>query len=339
MCTDPNFMVFNTEDDVITELASSRSFYRSDKLYYRSVDEHYVVHPRVSQLLRFYELAGSAGMSNFYGKSKIDGSSAGLKFYILPCGKCIECLLRHSSDWALRLMHEASFHPASCFLTLTYSDDNLVFASNNRPTLFKRHLQLFFKRLRKRFPHIKFRYYACGEYGDTTERPHYHAVLFGYDFSEDRKLYKVTSQKHKLYNSDVLSNLWGLGHCVIGELTHSTASYVARYVAKKLKPLGSISSAQTPEFSVMSNRPGIGYLSLEQYGKQFLEQGYVLNSKKRKCFLPRYYRKKLAELYPELYAKYEEKFLSKLDIPDFEDLFRRHKYREAIHQQFSRSAI
>lgn len=329
MCTDPKLFLFSSKDDKLV-FAKSYKFYQCDDFLGGDVYQD----SAVKSFLEFKKL----GRDGFY------------KDFIVPCGKCIECVLQHSSNWALRLMHEASFHEASCFLTLTYSDDNLPFIWTGYsfdeeprpfPTLEKRHLQLFFKRLRKCFPSIKFRYYACGEYGDTTRRPHYHVILFGYNFADDRKLYKLTSQKHKLYNSDVLTNLWGLGHCVIGDLTDKTASYVARYVNKKIKPVAFnyFPEGVVREFSVMSNRPGIGYLFLEQYGKQFLEQGYILNSKKRKCLIPRYYRKKLADLYPELYAKYEEKFLADLELPDVKDLYRRHQYREAIHKKFSRSVI
>ena len=44
-------------------------------------------------------------------------------------------------------------------------------------TLQKSDLQKFFKRLRKK-THEKISYYAVGEYGDNTQRPHYHIILF-----------------------------------------------------------------------------------------------------------------------------------------------------------------
>lgn len=282
------------------------------------------------------------------------------EYFVIPCGKCIECCLRRSSEWSLRLIHEASFHKASCFLTLTYSDENLPWAKYDHcPTLFKRHLQLFMKRLRKRFPNIKFRYYGCGEYGDKTYRPHYHLALFGYDFSQDRQLFSITKAKHNLYTSQTLSDLWGLGHCLIGELNDKTAGYIAGYVTKKLKDkfeslndysvleestgltvsqLKKQGLIRVPEFSVMSNRPGIGFGILDEYGQQFLEHGYILNSKKKKCLIPRYYLKKLQDLYPDLWLLHEQRLAMLVD-PDAKDLYRRHKYRQSIHKKFSRSAI
>ena len=65
-------------------------------------------------------------------------------------------------------------HPHNAYITLTYNDDHLPANGSLQP----RDLQLFWKRLRKaRTPGI--RYYACGEYGDQTARPHYHAIIFG----------------------------------------------------------------------------------------------------------------------------------------------------------------
>ncbi|MCF3424382.1 hypothetical protein, partial [Escherichia coli] len=87
----------------------------------------------------------------------------------------------------------------------------------------------------------------------------------------------------------------------------------------------------------MSNRPGIGCLILDDYGKQYLEHGYILNSKKKKCLIPRYYLKKLKDLYPDLWFLQEDR-MNSLNDPDANDLYRRHKYRESIHKKFSRSA-
>jgi hypothetical protein len=43
--------------------------------------------------------------------------------------------------------------------------------------------------LRKKISPLKIRFFHCGEYGDKTRRPHYHALIFGYGFP-DKKLFK-----------------------------------------------------------------------------------------------------------------------------------------------------
>lgn len=62
----------------------------------------------------------------------------------VPCGHCVSCRIARSREWAVRLLHESEFWEEYCFVTLTYSDDNLVSAS-----LVPRDLTLFFKKLRR----------------------------------------------------------------------------------------------------------------------------------------------------------------------------------------------
>lgn len=94
---------------------------------------------------------------------------------IVPCGKCIACRVNHSVEWSIRLSLEAKQWQHVAFVTLTYSDE---FLPNQ---LDKKALQLFFKRLRRNLDDRFIRYFSCGEYGDTTHRPHYHAIIFGLD--------------------------------------------------------------------------------------------------------------------------------------------------------------
>lgn len=125
----------------------------------------------------------------------------------------------------MRCVHEAQAHSQNCFITLTYSDEHLPqFGSLERT-----HLTKFMKRLRKR--RGPFRYYACGEYGDQTQRAHYHACIFGLDFQDKVELRKIG--ENVLYISEELNEIWGHGNTSIGELTYASAAYCARYVMKK----------------------------------------------------------------------------------------------------------
>lgn len=173
----------------------------------------------------------------------------------ISCGQCIGCRLERSREWALRIVQEATLHPANSFVTLTYDNRHIP----EHASLRKKHLQDFMKRIRFSSD-VPLRYYACGEYGTETKRPHYHICLFGTDFHEDRVQYKRTPDGHELFNSKTLSDRWTFGHSVIADLNFETAAYTARYVTKKI----SGPSAQEhyglrePEFSLMSRRPGIG---------------------------------------------------------------------------------
>lgn len=207
--------------------------------------------------------------------------SQGISPLELPCGQCIGCRLERSRQWAVRCMHEAQLYLDNSFVTLTYSEDHLP----NWSTLVKRHFQLFMKRLRKTHPGVRF--FHCGEYGDTTNRPHYHALLFNCFFS-DRELYKVTAQGHSLYTSKELDRLWGLGACWIGAVTFESAAYVARYCVKKITgdaasaayevidPITGEIGRKEPEYATMSRRPGIGAGWYEKFRSEVYPSDFVV---------------------------------------------------------------
>ncbi len=149
----------------------------------------------------------------------------------IACGQCYGCRLERSKIWAMRCMHEAKMHTHNQYLTLTYNDEELskIDEMGSPGSLHSPHLTNFWKRLRKH--KHKFRYYACGEYGDKSYRPHYHAIAFGLYLS-DRIPYKQHNG-NQLYTSETLNKIWGHGYVVIGNVTFESCAYVARYVMKK----------------------------------------------------------------------------------------------------------
>lgn len=184
----------------------------------------------------------------------------------VPCGQCIACRLERSRQWAIRCTHEMQLHKQNSFLTLTYKNDELP----PYGTLVKKHLQDFFKRYRRWLGSShKIRYLACGEYGETTLRPHYHAIVFGHEFS-DKKIYQETPAGHHIYTSAKLDERWTHGECKIGEANYETAAYVARYITKKIngkkaeehygvlinKETGEITPRRIPEFILPSQSLG-----------------------------------------------------------------------------------
>lgn len=204
----------------------------------------------------------------------------------LPCGQCIACRLARSRDWATRCVHEAKLHEESSFLTLTYDDAHLP--ANG--SLVPEHLTNFFKRLRKHYDGRKIRYFACGEYGDKSQRPHYHCILFGCSFPNRKP---VSTGKFPLYNDDSLSRIWGFGHAVIGDVTFESAAYCARYVCKKITGSGAADhyGARVPEFSRASNRPGIGADYFHKYYEDIATYGRVYSRGGHFTKPPRYYDK------------------------------------------------
>lgn len=222
----------------------------------------------------------------------------------LPCGQCIGCRLERARQWAVRCMHEAQMHEKCCFVTLTYDDDKLPVNGN----LTYRHFQLFMKRLRKAVGG-NVRFFMCGEYGERTERPHYHACLFGW-YPDDLLYYKVNKQGDTLYSSAFLDRVWGHGLTVTGELSFETAAYTARYVCKKITgPRAETHYCKTdlmtgeiymqePEFGHMSLKPGIGATWFEKYRSEVYPHDRVI-SRGHPAKPPRFYDKLLARLDPD----------------------------------------
>ena len=194
----------------------------------------------------------------------------------LPCGQCIGCRLQYSREWANRLMLERQYHDSAIFLTLTYNElsvprRNFVLPETGEcgvsMSLCKRDIQLFMKRLRKHYCNDHIRFYAAGEYGPQTFRPHYHLIIFGIHV-DDAYLWRVKTvdkQRFCYYRSPTLEKLWSkdsfpLGNLEFTDVSWDTCAYVARYVTKKLN--GACAQFYSdfnidPPFSLMSRKPGI----------------------------------------------------------------------------------
>lgn len=215
----------------------------------------------------------------------------------------MECRLERQRQWAIRMMHEASMHEHNSFVTLTYSNANLPFAGN----LELRDWQLFAKRLRK--AGFKFQFYQCAEYGEKYRRPHFHAALFGLDFHHDRKF--LQEQKgNRYYTSKTLTDHWGLGNVVLGDLTFESASYVAGYITKKLNGqkaanlyrtidpfTGEVHELRAP-FSSMSKKPAIGKSWYNKFKRDVYPRDSVV-ARGQLSKPPRYYDRLHAETAPE----------------------------------------
>ena len=206
----------------------------------------------------------------------------------VPCGKCIPCLKRRSSHWSFRINEESKKSKTSCFITLTYEEAPL--SQNGYPTLIKKDFQNFFKRLRKLAPHKKgknrLKYFACGEYGSKTQRPHYHAIVFNLP----QKL---------IDDANVIRNTWKHGHTLVTPSNLKTINYVVGYITKggfekHIDKKYGLWDDRIPEFQLMSKGLGECYLTpkmIKYYKDRKLfcivhENGHILS-------MPRYYKNKI----------------------------------------------
>lgn len=260
----------------------------------------------------------------------------------VPCGKCIGCRLDRSREWALRAIHELRYHQASSFVTLTYADK---FMPQGR-TLVKDDLQRFFKRLRKRLPHKKLQYIAAGEYGEQQDpndpdhlgRPHYHIILYGFDFP-DKEPFRVVGE-NQLYISEFLQELWPYGIHSIGQVTFESAAYVGRYCVKKIGGEAAIDHytytdpetgeffTREPEYLTASKRPAIGKRWFEDFYKD-CRKGYVTHDGVRYP-VPKYYLKLLEDISQVDFEKIKEDRRAHTDVSDFELTPNRLRTRESV---------
>lgn len=231
----------------------------------------------------------------------------------MPCGTCKECRKAQAREWAVRCCLEMQMHEQNTFITLTYDDENLPIDGG----LDKAHLRNFFKRFRQSISPLKIRFLACGEYGTKLSRPHYHAIVFGYDF-QDKIQHSINSNEDKLYTSQALQSLWPFGHCIIGDANAGTANYVAGYVAKKETGQKAESHYQSfnretgevtqiiPEFLTMSTTPGIGYPFYEKYKHDIFPADEIClrtNGQVIRCPVPYYFYRKLQQQDSELFEQ------------------------------------
>lgn len=196
----------------------------------------------------------------------------------VPCGKCPGCLARRVSGWSFRLLQEDKHSENSLFITLTYDTAHVHITRNGFMSLCKRDLQLFFKRLRKLHTgsnKSNIKYYAVGEYGGRTRRPHYHLILFN-------------------AKTELVQPAWSLGQVHYGQVSGASVGYTLKYMNKPRKNTHR-NDDREKEFSLMSKGLGANYLSekMVHWHKADLEQRMYCNIDGKKIAMPRYYKNKI----------------------------------------------
>lgn len=242
--------------------------------------------------------------------------------------------MRRSAEWAVRCMHESRYYERNSFLTLTYDNAHLP----QKGTLVIKHLQDFWKRLRMHLQRdhgvTDTKYFACGEYGEVKGRPHYHAVLFGWDFPDKVATENNPWAKDPLFHSDSLTKLWGHGKTVVGTLTASSAAYTARYTMKKVYGEKSAEAyhaeGKIPPFNAVSK--GIGRRYFAEFRGDFFPCDYLVREDNyQRIPVPRFYDKLLAEISEEELAEVKrQRKLRALDLNPNDQTRERLKIREAV---------
>lgn len=216
------------------------------------------------------------------------------------CGSCPECLNKKSRQWALRASMEAK-NTVGAMITLTYDSyvydefGNIIGEKLPPETqeLSKHEAQKFIKRLRARLAPLKIKYILTAERGKRTNRPHFHALIFGFDFP-DRIKYKKSKRGNIIYRSRFLEKVWNNGICTVDcvNLSAKVARYCTKYCAKD--------SGAEDTFMLFSRGIGEAQLLEEFNGRSYVIDGMEYSIPKL------IWNKKIIEKYPFLsgYDKY-----------------------------------
>lgn len=234
----------------------------------------------------------------------------------IPCGKCVGCRLDKSRQWASRCLLELEQHKSAWFLTLTFDDEHLAkdaytgkshyvldfpvdisTGQNLRPaTVDVVDIQRFMKRLRD-YTGQPLRYFACGEYGEESNRPHYHLIIFGLDLpryvpgspDSDLQFWKYSKSKIKgmynmIFTSKTVSACWKNGLAVLGSVTFESCAYVARYTLKKSDAQELVDLGCKKPFITMSRKPGIARDYYEKFKDSIYQYDEVIVRKMGEAF-------------------------------------------------------
>lgn len=261
----------------------------------------------------------------------------------IPCQNCYACKLNKSAEWATRNILETLDHEHNYFITLTYDDYNLPIPERmeieqpmedgtilkynieNDGTwiegcLIPDHIEKFIKDIRNYFNYRgiqNIRYFYCGEYGETTHRPHYHILLYGLpmDLSQNYS-YHIDKNYKEHWKNPIIDKFWPYGMHDIANIEWSSAAYVSRYTMKKIfdEPKSNILYAQEgkiKEYVRMSNRPGIGMKYYKEHSLDIYKNDEMImktvkgNTGSFKP--PKSFDKLFKEEYPEEWKKIEKK--------------------------------
>lgn len=230
--------------------------------------------------------------SKIYHRLRFGSVDQVVRGVVVPCGKCTICKQNRASEWGARLVHELQYHKQSCFITLTYDDENIPETPTGLYTLVKKDYQDFLKRLRKNID-VKIKYFLCGEYGSVTARPHYHAIIFGWRPSLD----ELIPLNGGYFGHVMLERLWSKGFVQVGSVSSDSIHYTTGYILKNQYNNETLLDRERP-FNASSNGLGLQY-AIEHADS--IKKANV-TAEGRTAAVPRYYIKKLGGV-DSLYVK------------------------------------
>ena len=147
-------------------------------------------------------------------------SCRGVKISAVPCGICPTCRKREQLEWSFRLKTELlslDFDKWYCvFFTMTYNEENLphfpryllnpegerkyrgmqtpMCFSKDDVRVFQTNLRYWLEREKGCKGEFRYKWMTCAEYGEHTQRCHYHTLLCIPKFVDARELFEKVNE-------------------------------------------------------------------------------------------------------------------------------------------------
>lgn len=226
------------------------------------------------------------------------------KNILVSCNHCINCLIAKQSALEFlckkELLEVYKSGQGASFVTLTYNDSNVPLNSNGHFTLRKSHLQKFMKRIRRNMEyygdHRKFKYIACGEYGDFFGRCHFHICYLG------------------LSDSDMIKysrKCWKYGLVDVGCLSAGGIRYVLNYMQKSSKDsnVKILRDSEDVESPFLIHSVGLGKKWILSHYDDIVESRFTFNNNGKINLFPKYVMRAVSCLTGVDYRPYVTDFL------------------------------
>lgn len=192
------------------------------------------------------------------------------RYIDVPCGSCVQCLERKISANLGRLKaHAKKYNDYALFVTLTI-DDSVELVDLRYPGVSKSHVQPIVNAIKHSNERkgTDYSYFITSEYGSLTDRPHYHALLYGF--------------KNPLECEKFLRKYYKTGFITISEANGARFNYVANSHISKCSHVPYYCPDINDGILELCNKPfvmcsrGIGYKYVEKCQNQILKDGLLL---------------------------------------------------------------
>ena len=218
----------------------------------------------------------------------------------VSCGKCLNCLENKKKEKAIRLVHEMNNYKFKTFITITMDE---IRATRNKAGMtevskkdlksYIRKLQYYDKEYLKISNEKRMKYVACAEYGELTERAHYHLVIL-----------------HNTFLQFKMKSCWKRGHVRIEAIKDVRALYyTVGYTDKKQQDYFKDKYKRQKEereagFLIASRGNGAEWIKEAIATKKVNKHQYFIESMQGKHKLPNYYKTKIKEYIMGVKARY-----------------------------------